>query len=388
MEIYLDNAATTVTDSKVADLVYKVMTKDFGNPSSKHGKGLDAERYIKNARQIISSSLKVKPEEIFFTSGGTESNNMALRGAAVANRRAGKHIISTVYEHASVYNPLLELKDEGFEVDFCPVDEMGRIKLDELLDMIRDDTILISFMAVNNEIGSVNDIAAICEAVRNKKKNILIHVDAIQAYGKYRLYPAKWGVDLLTVSGHKIHAPKGSGFIYIKKGTRIRPLILGGGQQNDYRSGTENVPAIAGLGLACELIYEGFEEKRERLYALKEKLAKELLKIEGTVINGYDTAEDVHLTAPHILSVSFEGTRSEVMLHALEESGVYVSSGSACSSNHPKISGTLKAIGVKRELLDNTIRFSFSYGTTQDETEKAVIAVKEALNKYGRRVRR
>lgn len=388
MEIYLDNAATTVTNSQVADLVYKVMTKDFGNPSSKHNKGLDAEKYIKNARQIISSSLKVRPEEIFFTSGGTESNNMALRGAALANQRAGKHIISTVYEHASVYNPLLELKNEGFEVDFCPVDELGRIKTDELISMIREDTILVSFMAVNNEIGSVNDIAAICEAVKNKKKDVLIHVDAIQAYGKYRLYPAKWGVDLMTVSGHKIHAPKGSGFIYIKKATKLRPMILGGGQQEDYRSGTENVPAIAGLGLACELIYNDFEEKRERLYKLKSKLADELLKIDGTVINGYNADEDVHLTAPHILSVSFPQMRSEVMLHALEEYGVYVSSGSACSSNHPKISGTLKAIGVKKDLLDNTIRFSFSYETVEDDINTAVKAVNEALNKYGRRVRR
>lgn len=392
MEAYLDNAATTRTADGVVAVMEKVFSEDYGNPSSKHNKGFEAEKYMREASRIIADSLGVEPKEIVFTSGGTESNNMALIGAALAHKRAGNHIITSAFEHASVYNPLLSLEDFGFKIDFAPVDEMGHIKVDELVDMITPETILVSVMYVNNEVGAVEDIASISKAVKAKKSDIIFHADAIQAYGKYRIAPKKEGIDMLSVSGHKIHGPKGSGFLYVADGVRVRPLIFGGGQQKDRRSGTENVPAIAGLGEAVKEYYTDHKSRIERMYEVKEHFIGRVSEIPGAHVNAvpYDeeSGYNVHATAPHILSISFDKIKAEVLLHALEEKGIYVSSGSACSSNHPGISGTLKAIGVKKELLDSTLRFSFCPETTVEEIDYAVDNLKELVPVFARFQRR
>ena len=351
MEAYFDNSATTRVLDSVKDIVVKTMTEDYGNPASKHRKGMEAEQYIREARKIIADSMKVQEKEILFTSGGSESNNMALICTAWANQRAGKHIISTAIEHPSVYNPLGVLEELGFEVTILPVDHDGHISLKELEEAIRPDTILVSTMYVNNEVGAVEPVEEISRVIKAKNPSALYHVDAIQAYGKYVIRPKKQGIDLLSVSSHKIHGPKGVGFLYIRSGVKIKPLIYGGGQQAGMRSGTENVPGVAGFGAAVKEMYTDHAEKIQKLIGLKDYMTDRLGEIEGTVIN----SKKGEASAPQIVSVSFEGVRSEVLLHALEDKGIYVSSGSACSSNHPGISGTLKGIGVAQKLLDSTI---------------------------------
>ncbi|WP_455715793.1 cysteine desulfurase family protein [Anaerosporobacter sp.] len=385
-QAYLDNAATTRVFDSVRDIMMKTLEEDYGNPSSMHAKGVNAEKYITDARNIIAKSLKVDPKEIVFTSGGTESNNMALIGTALANNRSGKHIITTNIEHASVHNPLIFLESCGYEVTYLPVDGNGRVKLDKLEEAIRPDTILVSIMYVNNEVGAAQDVEAISKLVKSKNGNTLFHVDAIQAFGKYKIYPKRLGIDLLSVSGHKIHGPKGAGFLYIKDKVKIKPIIYGGEQQKGMRSGTENVPGIAGLGKAVEEMYTNHEQKVAHLYELKQYLIDEIRKLEGTTVNAVDLPT-LQETAPHVVSISFDGVRSEVLLHSLEDKGVYVSSGSACASNHPGLSGTLRAIGVKKELLDSTIRFSFSVNTTKDEINYAIeqlSAILPILRRYTR----
>lgn len=370
-EIYLDNAATTRVYPSVCEKMVEVMSKDYGNPSSLHMKGFTAEQYVKEARKTIASVLKVDEKEIVFTSGGTESNNMAIIGAAMANKRRGKHLITTSIEHASVYNPFIWLEEQGFEVTYLPVDHHGVVSLEALEAALREDTILVSVMAVNNEIGTVQPLDEIGSMIKKKSLEILFHVDAIQGFGKIEIYPSKLRIDLMSVSGHKLHGPKGVGFLYIKNKVKVRPLILGGGQQKDMRSGTENVPGIAGLGEAVGRVFENFAEKQRKLYELRELFVNRLEQMDGIRINGFShRVSDVNLhqgPAPHVVSVSFENIRAEVLLHALEERGIYVSSGSACSSNHPAISGTLKAIGVEKKYLDATIRFSLCYDTTEEE---------------------
>ena len=383
MEAYFDNSATTKVLDSVKDIVVKTMTEDYGNPAAKHRKGMEAEQYIRDARKIIADTMKVQEKEILFTSGGSESNNMALFGAAWANQRAGKHIISTSIEHPSVYNPLGVLEELGFEVTILPVDHDGHISLKELEEAIRPDTILVSTMYVNNEVGAVEPVEEISKIIKAKNPSTLYHVDAIQAYGKYVIRPKKQGIDLLSVSSHKIHGPKGVGFLYIRNGVKIKPLIYGGGQQAGMRSGTENVPGVAGFGAAAKEMYTNHAEKVQKLIELKDYMTDRLGEIEGTVIN----SKKGEASAPQIVSVSFEGVRSEVLLHALEYKGVYVSSGSACSSNHPGISGTLKGIGVAQKLLDSTIRMSFGMFNTKEEVDYTIDVLKElvpVLRRYQR----
>lgn len=375
MEVYFDNSATTRVLDEVKDLTVKLMTEDYGNPSARHRKGMEAEQYVKNAASQIAKTLKVKEKEILFTSGGTESNNMALIGTALANQRAGKHIISTRIEHASVYQPLAFLESLGFEVTYLSVDSEGHISLEELEQSIRPDTILVSVMYVNNEIGAIEPIEEIASLVHGKGKNIIFHVDAIQAYGKIVIRPKKQGIDLLSVSGHKIHGPKGVGFLYIDEKVKIKPLLYGGGQQRDLRSGTENVPGIAGLGLAAQGMYRDHEAKIGKITGLKDYFIDRALELEDVTVN----SQKGGLSAPQIVSLSFKGVRSEVLLHALEDKEIYVSSGSACSSNHPAISGTLKAVGVKKELLDSTLRFSFGLFNTKEEIDYCMDVLKELL---------
>lgn len=378
MEAYLDNAATTRVSEAAVKLMQRVMVSDYGNPSSLHKKGMEAESYIKNAKKQLAEILRCNPGEITFTSGGTESNNMALLGAALANRRAGNHIITTGIEHASVYQPLLFLQEMGFRISFAPVDADGRVDVDALERMITEDTILVSVMYVNNEIGSVEPIAEISRRIHRKKPTVLFHVDAIQAFGKFAICPEKEGIDLLSASGHKIHGPKGSGFLYIRSRTKIKPILYGGGQEKGMRSGTENVPAIAGMACAAAELYERLNENREHMFALKTQLVERLRNMEGVTVNAIPDG-GIKATAPHIVSAGFSGVRSEVLLHALEDKGIYVSSGSACSSNHPRLSGTLSAIGVKKELLDSTLRFSFSIHTTMEEIQYAADKIEELL---------
>lgn len=375
MEAYFDNSATTRCSDAAVALMQQVLLEDYGNPSSLHMKGVVAEKYIKTATEQIARILKVAEKEIIFTSGGTESNNLALIGVALANQRTGKHIITTSIEHASVYNPLIFLEEQGFEVTYLPVDAQGRISMEALAEAVREDTILVSMMHVNNEIGTIEPIEEAAKLIHEKNPKTLIHVDAIQSFGKLRIYPKRMGIDLLSVSGHKIHGPKGVGFLYVKDKTKIKPIIHGGGQQKNMRSGTENVAGIAGLGAAAEELYQNFDEKIEWLYELRDYLVAGMQALEGTTVNGADGRN----AAPHIVSVSFAGIRAEVLLHALEERGIYVSTGSACSSNHPAISGTLKAIGVKPELLDSTVRFSLSVESTREEADYVLEQLAELL---------
>ena len=311
MEAYLDNCATTRVFDKVREAVDYAMLENYGNPSSKHMKGVQAEKLIREAREIIAGTLKVKDKEIVFTSGGTESNNMALIGTALAAKRRGKHIITTVMEHASIHKPLEFLEEMGYEVTYLPVDGYGHISPEELAAAVREDTILVTIMYVNNEMGAVQDMAALSAAVKAKNPNTVFHADAIQAYGKYVIRPKKEGIDLLSVSGHKIHGPKGTGFLYISEKVRLHPIIFGGGQQKDMRSGTENVPGCYGLGIAAKEIYTDHEDRIGHLYALRERLIAGLHELEGVTINGYEDRRN----APQIVSASFAGVRAEVLPH-------------------------------------------------------------------------
>lgn len=384
MQIYLDNSATTQVSEPVLRVMEQAMRSDFGNPSSLHTMGMKAENYIKKAKEQIAKTLRCQEKEIYFTSCGTESDNMAIMGAAYANCRKGKHLITTAVEHAAVAATMKHMEEQGFEVTYLPVDEFGVISLEDLKNAIRKDTILVSMMYVNNEIGSVMPIHEAGALIKECNPDTLFHVDAIQGYGKYRIYPKQDNIDLLAVSGHKIHGPKGVGFLYVKEKTKLKPIIFGGGHQNGMRSGTENVPGVAGLGQACEDAYKDFDAKVGKMYELREYFMKEASGIDGVFINGKPDRSN----APHIISISVPGVRSEVLLHALEEKEIYVSAGSACASNKPSISATLKAIGLPKEKLESTIRISFCDTSTKEEVEKTIEALKELIPVLTRFVRR
>ncbi len=384
MEAYFDNSATTRCYDSVRDIVAKTMTEDFGNPSAMHRKGVEAERYVRDAAQTVAGLLKASPKEILFTSGGTESDNHALIGGAYAYQRAGKHIITTQVEHPAVSAPAAFLEKQGFEVTYLPVDSRGVVSLSALKEAMRDDTILVSVMYVNNETGSVMPIKEIASIVHEGGRKTLFHVDAIQAFGKYRIAPGRSGIDMLSVSSHKIHGPKGVGFLYIREGVRVIPQILGGGQQNGLRSGTDNVPGIAGMACAADRIYRNFDENTEHLYRLKERMAEGLSSMERVTINGMPLRE----AAPHIMSVTFEGIRSEVLLHALEDREIYVSAGSACSSHKRKPSAVLTAMGLSKANIENTVRISFSEENTFEEVDYCLSVLRElvpALRRFTRR---
>lgn len=384
MEIYFDNAATTKVLPEVKDIMMETLDFAYGNPSSLHTKGVESEKYLKYSKDVISRCLKCEPKEITFTSGGTEANNLALLGIAEANKRSGNHIISSRIEHASVYNPLLYLEEKGYRVTFLCVDSKGHFDLEQLKRELCEDTIMVSLMAVNNEIGTVEPIEEACKIVgdfnKKNKKNVLVHVDAVQAFCKQIIYPKRIGINAMSMSGHKIHGPKGSGALFVDGKTKIKPILLGGGQEKGMRSGTENTTAIAGMGKAAEIMYNNMPINTEKMESVKRRLIEGATKIEGVTSNSGE--------APHIASLSFRGVRSEVLLHALEEKGVYVSAGSACSSNHPAISGVLKAIDLDEKLLDSTLRFSFSEFNTIDEADYTVEKLKEllpVLRKFSRR---
>ncbi len=388
MEIYLDNSATTRVFPEVAEVMTRVMCEDYGNPSSLHMKGVQAEQYLRNAKETFARILKVNEKEIFFTSGGTESDNMALTGCARANARQGKHLITTQIEHPAILNTMRYLESAGFRVTYLPVNAYGQISLEELRRAMTPETILVSVMHTNNEIGSLQPVAEAATLVKRMNPHTLFHVDAVQGFGKAKIYPKRMGIDLLSVSGHKIHGPKGVGLLYIGNQVKIQPIIHGGGQQMNLRSGTDNVPGIAGFAKAAELLYAHYEDDVKRLYQCKKYFCDGVRRLEGVRINGLLPGEpDGAGTAPHIVSVSISGVRSEVLLHALEEDGIYVSAGSACAARKPQPSATLKAIGIDRSLLESTIRFSFSVYTTQEELDYTLRALYDKipmLRKYKR----
>ncbi|MBQ7429644.1 MAG: cysteine desulfurase [Butyrivibrio sp.] len=387
MEAYLDNSATTKAFDEVIEVVARTMTQDYGNPSSMHHKGVVAENYVKEAQKRIAATLKAEPKEILLTSGGTESDNMAIIGTARAMCRRGKHIITTSIEHPAVLNTCAYLEKEGFEVTYLGVDAQGRVSLKDLEEAIRPDTILVSMMLVNNEIGTMQPVAEAGELIKKINKDIVFHVDAVQGYGKLQINPKKMGIDLMSVSGHKIHGPKGIGFLYIRNGVRIVPINYGGGQQNGLRSGTLNVPGIAGLGLAAEKIYKNLDEEISKMRELRNYFIKEITsRLEDTYING--VTDDESKCAPHIISLSIKGVRAEVVLHALEEKEIYVSSGSACATNNPHVSATLKAIGLDSSLLDSTIRISMSVFTTKEQIDYTIEQLCEIIPMLRRFARR
>ncbi len=392
MEIYLDNSATTVVYKEVAELSYNIMTTAYGNPSSMHSKGVEAEGYVKDAYKQAAKALKVTEKEILFTSGGTESDNLALIGAARANKRAGMHIITTKIEHPAILNTVEYLKSEGFEIDYLDVDSLGLISLDELKEKLRPDTILVSIMHTNNEVGSVQPIEEAGKLIKESNPNTLFHVDAVQGFGKAFIYPKKQKIDMLSVSGHKIHGPKGVGILYVDEHVKLKPISYGGGQQGGLRNGTLNVPGIAGMGLAIEKITDGLSEKREKLFRLKNYFLTEVSGIPNVKVNGCDRlldgSFDVYKTAPHIMNISVKGLRSEVMLHALEEKEIFVSAGSACASHSKKTSSTLKAMGASNVEMDGALRISMSEFTTMEELSKTVTGLKEIIEIYGRFTRR
>ena len=384
MEVYLDNSATTRCFDDVAAFMAQIMCRDYGNPSSLHMKGVQAESYLRYAKETIAKTLKINEKEILFTSGGTEADNIALIGTAMANRRAGKHLITTRIEHPAILQTMRYLEEQGFKVTYLPVDGNGRIHLEDLQKAMTKETILVSIMHTNNEIGSLQPIAEAGALIKKMNPHTLFHVDAVQGFGKFRIYPKKMNIDLLSVSGHKIHGPKGCGFLYVNEKVKIKPIIFGGGQQNGLRSGPENVPGIAGLAKAVDMIYADLDRDVERLYALKQKFVDGVSKIEYVKINGLTGRE----SAPHVVSVSVRGIRSEVLLHALEDKGIYVSAGSACAARKPQPSATLKAIGLEKDLLESTLRFSLSVFTTEEEidyTLQAMYDIVPMLRKYTRR---
>ena len=376
MEVYLDNSATTKPYDDVIEAMVDTMKNYYGNPSSAHSLGLKAEQRMNSSREIVASTLRCTRDEIFFTSGGSESNNFLIRGFV----KEGSHIITTKIEHPSVLNTCKELEKEGIKVTFLNIDSKGKIDLEELDKSINKDTQLVSIMHVNNEIGIVQDIDAIGKLIKEKSSRIKFHVDAVQSYGKYRIDVERLKIDLLSASGHKIHGPRGVGIAYVRKGLTPRPLIYGGGQEKSFRSGTENLAAMVGFAKAAEKIYKQNEENLQKILDIKSYFIYKLGNISDAKINS--SGEEY---APYILSVSFKGVRGEVLLHLLEEKGIFVSTGSACSAKGNKASHVLQAIGLKNEMINGTIRFSFSEYNSKEEVDYTVENLEKAL-KFLRRV--
>lgn len=377
VEIYLDNAATTATDADVAAVAVELMTGDYGNPSSLHQKGLDAQLRMEKARQQVAALLDCTPEEITFTSGGTEANNLAVQGGVKALRRRGNHIITTAFEHSSVLSPVAELEKQGFSVTRIQPGPDGIISPQAVVEAVREDTILVSCMLVNSETGAINPVEELARAVRKKNELCLIHCDAVQAFGKLALSVRKLGVDLLTLSGHKIHAPKGCGALYIRRGVRILPLVYGGSQENSLRPGTENTALACALGGAAEKAGQGQKEYYARVQKICEYFVNKSRTVTGLCINSPANG------TPYIVNVSLPGYRSEIMLHHLEESGIYVSSGSACAKGAK--SHVLLSMGLPPDRVDSALRLSFSRYSTIEEVDAFFAALEAGMTRLVRR---
>ncbi|SHJ97231.1 cysteine desulfurase family protein [Tepidibacter formicigenes] len=373
MEIYLDNSATTKPYKEVVDKMVYALTEEYGNPSSVHRKGVIVEKDIKNVRKEIAKFLGAKEKEVFFTSGGTESNNAVIRGIAYANKRSGKHLITTKIEHPSVLNTFKDLESEGYNVTYLDVNDKGVIDFEDFQKALREDTILVSIMHVNNEVGSIQPVDKIGKYLSKLKRKVYFHVDGVQSFGKIDFKPSRYNIDLLSVSAHKIHGPKGIGFLYVKENTKIKPILTGGGQESAFRSGTENVPGILGLGEAVRITMTGIKENIEKIKNLKELLLKEIK----------DNIDDIKVNSSedgvcHILNVSFLGIKGEILLHYLEEENIYVSTGSACSSKK-KGSHVLLSMGISNKEIEGAIRFSLSSMNNEEEIIKAVKVIKEKV---------
>ena len=381
MQVYLDNSATTKPYREVVAETVRYMEADFGNPSSLHRMGFAAEKALKEARRTVAKSLQAKEEEIYFTSGGTEADNMALFGAAQARKRRGNRIITSQIEHPAVLESCKRLEELGFEVVYIEVDRNGIINLNALENAIDDKTILISVMQVNNEVGSVQPLEEISRLKKEYEKKlsteILLHTDAVQSYCKIPLGINRIAIDLISVSGHKIHGPKGIGAIYVRKGLNLQPVQYGGGQEHRLRSGTENVPGIAGFGKAAEISFRQLGQRMEVMKRAKLYLTKGIMEeIRDIKINSSDEG------SASILNVSFLGVRGEVLLHTLEQSDIYVSTGSACSSNKKGQSHVLKAMGLSDSEIEGAIRFSFCEFNTVEEMDYVLIQLKNAVNRF------
>jgi cysteine desulfurase len=382
--IYFDNAATTQTSPAVAEKLADMLCNEFANPASVSKLGLLAEKEIRKSADCLSRGIHAKPEEIYFTSGGTEGDNWAVFGTAAGYHRRGKHLITTQTEHPAVKNPMKALEEQGYEVTWLGVDEKGYVDVEELKNAIRPDTILVSIILVNNETGIIQDVQKLGSIIKEKNSAILFHVDAVQAFGKYPIDVQKMKIDMLTMSGHKIHGPKGTGMLYMKNGLHVKPLLLGGGQQKGQRAGTENAPGAAALAMAAEACFQDMDKNAAHVLQIKKALQEGIFSsIEDVRVNG----DSLEKASPYVLNMTFAGVRSEVLLHALEQEDIYVSAGSACDSKKKTGSAVLTAMGYSFEEIEGTIRFSFSRYNTVEEAELCVEKLKKIvpfLRKYNR----
>lgn len=372
MEVYLDNSATTRPYPEVAQLVADIMLNNYGNPSSLHRMGKNAEDLLTQSRQILAKSLSATESEFYFTSGGTESNNTAIIGYAMANRREGMRIITQVSEHAAVLEPFKYLETQGFDVVYIGIDEQGFPKLDDLKQAVNDETILMSFMYVNNETGAIFPIEEI--AAMKPGKKCALHVDAVQAYGKIPVNVKKIPIDMLSISSHKIHGPNGIGGLYVRQGVKINPIVFGGSQEKGLRSGTENIASASAFAKASQIKLSFAQDDCEKVGALKKRLKEGLCaSVENVVVNSPENS------VYSILNLSFPGVKSEVLLHVLESKGIYVSTGSACNSRKKKYSYVLTEMGLKDNIIDSAVRFSLSAFNTEEEIDYCIEVLKKEI---------
>ncbi|RJX27267.1 MAG: cysteine desulfurase [Dethiobacter sp.] len=375
-EVYLDNSATTRSYPEVITEMQRVMDEEYGNASSLHRRGSRAERILNSSRQVLAEILAVKSSEIIFTSGGTESNNLAVQGIARRYRRRGNHLITTAIEHSSVLEPFNQLEKEGFEVTYLLPDNEGVISPQKVAEALTPRTVLVSIMHVNNEVGSIQPISQISAVIKTQNPGIILHVDAVQSFGKLPISPEEHGVDALSLSAHKFHGPKGVGALYLRKGILLEPLFWGGGHEKGLRPGTENTPAIAGMALAARLSFNRRKEKVPQLEFFKEKLISSVeTEHPWARVNGPRRAEG----APHIFNISFPGLKGEIILHALEEYSIYVSTGSACHSNSKEPSHVLKALNLDEDSQEGAIRFSLSFLNTEEEINYAITRINSVI---------
>ena len=380
MNVYFDNSATTKPYDEVIEAVSKGMKEYFGNPSSLHKIGMNCEKRLNEAREYFASTIKCNKEEIYFTSGGSEGNNLILKGLL----KPGHHFITTAFEHHSIISTCKQLEEKGVKVTYLDVDSEGRISLEDLEEAITKDTVLVSIMQVNNEIGVIQDIEAIGKLIKERSSRAKFHVDAVQGYGKLPIDVNKSNVDFLTVASHKIHGPKGVGFIYIKKGIILNSLISGGSQEKGIRAGTENLPGIIGFEKAAQMTFEEMESRYDKVLELKKYIVERLNEINDIRVNG-----EIDGFSPYILNVSFLGVRAEVLLHLLEEQNIYVATGSACTSKSSAAHGSyvIKSLGLSNKEVESAIRFSFSYENTKEEVDYTIDVLKKSLM-FLRRVKR
>ena len=379
--IYFDNAATTKPAKEVLDVMNETAELYYANNESAHKFGVYVDNMLNDATKYVAKVLSCEKDEIIWTSGATEGNNFSILQTVEKKKRQGNHIITTMMEHPSVQNVMTKLKNNGYDVEYVKVDNKGQIDIDDLSTKIKPETILVSIMFVNNEMGAKQDIYKIGKLIKGKNKNTVFHVDCVQAFGKYEIKPKKMNVDLLTTSAHKIHGPKGVGFVYKNRNLMLEPFILGGGQQNNLRSGTVNTQGIFGYKKAIELAYDDLYKNTKYLFDLRDSFIDKLNVLNADIKDIYSNTDKSDNFSQNIVSVNFKNVRAEVLLHALEEYNIYVSAGSACSSKDIKLSNTLKAIDLPMDLQGTTIRFSFSRYNNVEQLDKCIVALKEIVPK-------